>query len=183
MLLMALAWVGSASCAEVSNVRKPPILTPVRLEREGVVAEFDFEVTKHWIYEFEIRFKYPEKDQSERSRIRKIIGGHELDKNSDPIDPGVPTPVKLTIFREGAHSKALVYKKTITPTLTSWGGDNFTKNIGHCDLAPGKYRVLLESLSSHEEYASVPSFFLIGADTFKFSFDPRKIDRNKTCPQ
>jgi hypothetical protein len=183
MLLMALAWIESASCAETSSLRKPPILTPVSLERKGIVAEFDFEVAKHWIYEFEIRFKFPEKDQNERSRIRKIIGGHELDKNNSPINPGVPTPVRLTIFKEEAHSKLPVYRKTITPTLSSWGADNFTKNIGHCDLVPGKYSALLESLTPHEEYASVPSFFLIGADTFKVSFDPKKIDRNKTCPQ
>lgn len=183
LLFSAIASLGLASCADKSRLETPPIVKSISLASEGVAAEFDFEVTKHWVYYFQISFKFPEDNQIERSRVRKIIGGHDLDKNNNPIDPGIPTPLSLMIYKKNSNPAIVVYKKSITPFLTGWGGDDFTKLIGHCDLAPGKYTILLQSHAKPEEYKSVPTFFVIGMDKFKVSFDPKIINRSKTCPQ
>ncbi|QEO97241.1 DUF5625 family protein [Xanthomonas oryzae] len=188
LFALALASLELTSCAKELQLQKPPTATRINLSNEGVIAKFDLEVDEHWVYNFAIRFRYQEGNQTERSRIRAIIGGYEVDKNNNPTDPGVPTPIRLTITKKQENLPS--YQKSITPILTSWGGDayakgseSFTKNIGHCDLTPGKYTVLLESLAHPKEYESVPTFFLIGMDKFKTSFNPKNIDRSKTCPQ
>ncbi len=189
IFFMALAAVGLTSCDGEAKAHKPPMATAIKLSQKGVVAEFDFEVTEHWIYNFAIRFRWtPEEDQNERSRIRKIIGGYELDQSNNPLEPGILTPIELTIIKKDGNVESIAYKKTMTPILTSWGGDAyapgsgaFTKNIGHCDLAPGTYRVLLKSLLAAEVYSTIPTYLTIGMDKYKSSFDPKKTDRSKTC--
>ena len=153
------------------------------LAGEGVIAIFDFEVTKHWVYYFQVSFKFSEDNQIERSRIRKIIGGYELDKNKAPIEPGILTPLSLMVYKKNTGATTVVYKKSMTPFLTGWGGNDFIKIIGYCDLAPGKYTISLQSHAQPKEYESIPTFFVIGMDKFKVSFDPKNIDRSKTCPQ
>jgi hypothetical protein len=181
LLASVITSFGVTSCTEASRLQKPPLSTKINLSHEGVVAKFDFEVDEHWSYKFAIRFKYPEGDQVERARIRAILGDDTVDKNNNPVDPGVLTPIKLTITKR--QSDLPVYQKSMTPILTGWGGDSFIKNIGHCDLVPGEYTVLLESFAHPKEYESIPTFFVIGMDKFKTLFNPKQIDRSKTCPQ
>ena len=190
--LLLLSGVSGAhpACAREPGVRTVPVARTVDLAHEGVVARFDIRVKEHEIYNFGIRFRYPENDQAERARIRKIIGGHELDWNGQPREPGVPTPVRITITSKAGGSNPVVYRKELTPVLTSWGGDpyargsaTFTKALGHCDLVPGEYTVVLESLAHPEEYASIPTYVSVGGNGFKISFDPRHADRSRTCPQ
>jgi hypothetical protein len=188
VFLIALAFFGFSLYAKEQKLENPPIITPINLGREGVAAQFDIEVKEHFIYNFSIRFRYPEGNEKERSRIKNIIGGHELDKNNNAIDPGIKTPVNFII--SNSQEKSIVYKKIIAPILTSWGSDSlskgngsFTKKIGHCDLKPGKYRIILENTSYNKDYLSIQTYLLIGMDKFKSSFDPKKIDRSKTCPQ
>jgi Domain of unknown function (DUF5625) len=188
VFLVALASLGFSLYAKEHKLENPPIITPINLGREGIAAQFDIEVKEHFIYHFSIRFRYPEENEKERSRIKNIIGGHELDKNNNATHPGIKTPVKFIIINN--QETTVVYKKTITPILTSWGSDSFskgngsfTKKIGHCDLKPGKYRIFLENISHNKYYLSIQTYLLIGMDKFKPSFDPKKIDRSKTCPQ
>lgn len=183
LLFPALASLGLTSCADESRLETPPIVKNISLASEGVVAAFDFEVTRHWVYYFQISFKFPENNQIERSRVRKIIGGHEFDKTNNPTDPGILTPLTLIVYNRNNDPAVVVYKKSITPVLTGWGGNDFTKIIGYCDLPPGKYAISLQSHARPKEYESIPTLFVIGMDKFKVSFDLKNIDRSKTCPQ
>lgn len=188
-LMLALCALGhySQTVANEAAIRVPPLADQIDLGRQGVATKFDVEIDRHLVYNFAIRFRYPQGDLAERGRIRAIIGGPYLDRSGSPLEPGVPTPIRLTIFRQ--PNKEPFYQKAITPILTSWGGDSyakgydsFTKTIGHCDLPPGTYTIVVESLAQSEQYTSIPTFFLVGMDLFKISFDPKRVDRSKTCP-
>jgi len=137
----------------------PPFLVPIRLDQKGVVADFNFEITEYWHYVFYIRFNFPEEDRNERARVKKIIGDRE---QSQDFKPGVLTPVKLSIFKGEEQSWVLIHEKEMTPTLTSWGGDGFDKDLEGRKLAIGKYRIVLESFAQPIEYASIPTKFGIG---------------------
>ena len=164
---------------------KPPFGTPVDLSRGGVVADFSIRVTKHRLYYFEIRFSYPEEDRVERERVRKLVGEYGRDKNNNLIEPGILTPVKLIIFEKQAQSEQIIYQKTIRdPATVSYSINDFTKEIGYCDLPRGQYRFVLESLAQPQEYASIPTLFYVTYPSpFKYSFNPKTADRSKSCPQ
>ena len=178
LLFALLALFALASCSDGPKLLKPPFETPVNLSREGVVADFNIRITKHDIYHFYIRFEYPEGDQAERERVRKLVGG--LNERMVLL-----TPVKLTIYKKQAQNEQIVYQKDIEiPESTSAASNFYAKDIGHCDLKRGKYRFVLESLAQPQEYASIPTKFLITFENFlKATFIPINVDRSKSCPQ
>ena len=157
---------------------KPPFGTPVDLSSGGVVADFKIRVTQHRHYNFIIRFRYPEEDRAERERVRKIVGGlHE--------PTPVPIPVKLMIFKKQAQNEQMVYRITVEdPDTYSASSNDFGKELGYCDLSPGEYRFVLESLAQPREYASIPTLFYVVADPrAQFNpFKPTNFDRSKSCP-
>ena len=187
-LFVLFAMFGLTSCnfGNQPKLPKPPFKVPVDLSRKGVVADFDIRVPKHRIYLFRIRFYYPGEDQAERERVRNIIGDAARDKDNNLTRPGILTPVKLTIYKKQAQGEQIMYQKTENPYLISGGGStgSFAKTIGACDLKRGEYRFVLESLAQPQEYASIPTKFVITfPNPFKFSYNLKDIDRSKTCPQ
>lgn len=183
LLIGLLTSIGMTACIDEPKIKRPPVIIPINLANAGVIADFQFEVRKHLVYWYSLRFNFPEDDQIERTRVRNILDGYEVDKFGKVQEPGTPTPIRLLITRVDRASENKKYQKEIDPTLTSWGGDNFKKNIDHCDLPPGIYRVRLENLRQSPEFFSIPTFFTIGMDSFKVTFDPKKSDRSKTCLQ
>ena len=164
---------------------KPPFGTPVDLSLGGVVADFGIRVTQHRHYNFIISFRYPEGDRVERERVRKIVGKYARDKDNNLIEPGILTPVKLIIFEKQAQSEQIVYQKTIRdPGTVGYSINDFTKEIGYCDLPRGQYRFVLESLAQPREYASIPTLFYVVADPrAQYNpFKPTNFDRSKSCP-
>ena len=177
-MLFTLCVLTSCNFGNQPKLPKPPFEVPVDLSGKGVVANFDIRVPKHRIYHFRMRFEYPEEDQAEREHVRKLVGG----LNEPKV---LLTPVKLTILKKQAQREEVVYQKIIeSPKATFSGSGYFAKLIAHCDLTRGKYRFLLESLAQPQEYASIPTKFVITfPNIFKFSSNPKGIDRSKTCPQ
>ena len=186
VLFAVLALFALASCSDKPKLPQPHFETPINLSREGVVADFDIRMPKsHRIYHFEIRFEYPEGDQAEREHVRKLVGGYGRDKDNNLIEPGILTPVKLTIFKKQKQGELMIYQKIIKdPEMYAGGSGSFAKNIGHCDLKRGEYRFVLESLAQPQEYASIPTKFIV---TFNGILAARlifiNVDRSKTCPQ
>ena len=177
-VLFALCMLTSCNFGNQPKLPKPPFKVPVDLSRKGVVANFDIRVPKHRIYLFRIRFEYPEEDRAEREHVRKLVGGLNEPK-------ALLTPVKLTILKKQAQREGVVYQKIIeSPKATFNGSGYFAKSIGACDLKRGKYRFVLESLAQPQEYASIPTKFVITFPSpFKFSYNLKDVDRSKTCPQ
>ena len=178
VLLALLALFALTACNGKWWLPKPPFRTPVNLAREGVVADFDIRVTSHYLYLFGLRFEFPKGDRAERERVGKIVGGlHE--------PAPVPAPVKLTIFKKQAQGEQIYYQKTIEkPAINGENSYRLKTTLGHCDLPRGKYRFVLESLASPQEYESIPTVFYVASrNRFKFSFDPKNADRSMSCPQ
>lgn len=159
-----------------------PSSVQIKLSEMGVVADFKFEVKKHFIYSFDIRFRYPEDDQVERARVRKLLGDHGIDASGKPVNPGVPTPVRLDISAVCKGGKEVVfYSLDADPVLTSWGGGNFGRFIGNSVLVPGKYRVRLFNKRASPEFAFIPIDLEIGMPA-KVVFDPsKKSTRSEPC--
>ena len=184
-VLFALCMLTSCDLSNQPKLPKPRFKTPINLSHKGVVADFDIRVTWHRIYHFDIRFEYPEEDQAERERVRKLVGGYGRDKDNNLIEPGILTPVKLTIFKKQKQGELMIYQKIIKDPETYAGGSgSFAKHIGRCDLKRGEYRFVLESLAQPQEYASIPTNFIV---TFNGILEARlifiNVDRSKTCPQ
>ena len=185
LLFVALALFALPSCnsGDKPKLPKPPFEIPINLLREGVIADFNIRVTKHDVYSFDMLFGYPREDQAERERVRKLVGEYGRDKDNNLIEPGILTPVRLTIFKKQAKGESIIYQITIEdPETYAFSSSNFFKNIGHCNLPRGKYRFVLESLAQPQEYASIPTLFHIGTDPKSF-FIPINIDRSMSCPQ
>ena len=184
-MLIALCVLASCNLSNQSKLPKPPFEVPIDLSHKGVVADFDIRVPKHRIYRFRMHFEYPEGDQDEREHVRKLVGDYGRDKDNNLIEPGILTPVKLTIFKKQNQGESIVYQRIIKdPEMYAYGSDYFAKFVSHCDLKRGEYRFVLESLAQPQEYASILTKFRITFPSiFKFSFNPKDIDRSKTCPQ
>jgi hypothetical protein len=183
IILLAVAFWCLTSCADSKKLLRPSLSVPIHLEHKGIVAEFDFEIVEHKSYRFYLDFHYLEGDQEERSRVRKIIGGDGVDKNGKPREPGIPTPIKLTIFMKTKESMIMEYQKEMTPLLTTWGGDSFSKNLGYCRLKPGLYHAVLESFSEHSVYSTISTSFDIGSNNIKSTPNLKITDRRIICPQ
>ena len=183
-MLFAVFGLTSCNLSNQPKLPKPPFKTPISsLSGKGVVADFNIRITSYDIYEFKLRFEYPEGDQAERERVRKLVGDYGRDKDNNLIEPGILTPVKLTIFKKQKQGELMIYQKIIKdPETYSASSNDFGKKLGHCDLKRGKYRFVLESLAQPQEYASIPTKFHIGTEP-KLVFIPINIDRSKTCPQ
>ena len=156
----------------------------IKLSDAGVAADFRFEVKKHLPYWYSISFGFPENDQIERARIRKLLGGNLIDKNGKPLEPGTPTPINLTIFAICKNGKEIaVYSQDVDPILTSWGQNNFVKNIGKQILTSGIYRAHLINKRASPEFSSIPINFEISMSA-KVNFDPLKEPtRSEPCQQ
>ena len=184
-MLFALCMLTSCNFGNQPKLPKPPFEVPIDLSRKGVVADFDIRVPKHRIYHFRLLFEYPEEDQAQRAHVRKLVGDYGRDKDNNLIEPGILTPVKLTIFKKQNQSESITYQRIIKdPETYAAGSDYFAKLIGGCDLKRGEYRFVLESLAQRQEYASIPTkFHITFPSILKFSYNLKDTDRSKTCPQ
>ena len=184
-MLITLCVLASCNLSNQPKLPKPPFKTPIDLSHKGVVADFDIRVPKHRIYYFRILFEYPEEDQAQRAHVRKLVGDYGRDKDNNLIEPGILTPVKLTIFKKQNQGESIVYQRIIKdPEMYAYGSNYFAKLIGACDLKRGEYRFVLESLAQRQEYASIPTkFHITFPSIFKFSFNLKDSDRSKTCLQ
>lgn len=151
----------------------PPLITPIYLNEAGKNFDATIQVVDHNIYYFNLRFSFRKDDPSDRARVRSLTGGHEVDKAGKPLFPGVPTPVLLKVHRVTGTEETEIYAKEIDPILSSWGGDNFKKQIAYTELKPGIYKIQLRILKAAPEFSDTAVAFTIGYDKYKTNFSPK----------
>lgn len=173
-IVVAIPLLALTACAVASDELKPPVIVPISLRESGDVLTRAIAVAGHHVYYFSLRFYFKENDEIDRERVNGLIGGHEIDKDGKPLKPGIPTPVWLGVYALDAGREIEIFTKEVDPILTSWGGDNFTKQIGFIELKPGKYVVRLRSLRASPEFNETPVALGIGYDKFKVNFDSKK---------
>jgi uncharacterized protein DUF5625 len=161
-----------------STERVAPTSVAIVLDQEGVVADFDLRIEEHLPYSFCLRFEFPEGNQAERSRLRRLLGGQAVGKDGKATEPGRPMPLKLSLSRQTGEAG---YQRAIDPLLTSWGADNFKKCLVVCDLPRGKYQVKLHNFRGTSEFSGVPVALTVGFDKFKTSFSPKYPGRSQSC--
>lgn len=170
--LIILITAAISACAGLFESSPDPSSIPIKLDVAGVVADFKFEVKRHFIYSYRMSFHFTENNQEQRASLRKLLGGNGVDRNGIPVDRGTPTPVNLTIFalcKDGREVK--VYSQDSDPILTSWGAEVFGKQIGSSRLSAGMYRAQLVNKRPSPEFAQTPITFEMGMPA-KISFDP-----------
>jgi hypothetical protein len=179
-----LIFLAKLSHAYIFDKSPEPNVVKINLSKDGTIADFRFQVKKHFPHWFRMRFWFSENDQAERARIRELLGGHEVDKSGNPLDPGIATPVNLKIFAECAEDMEVeVYSQDIDPILTSWGMGHFGKNIGHHVLTPGTYRAQLINKQAAQELSSIRTTFEIFMPA-KVDFDSKNTTtRSELCQQ
>lgn len=184
ILIGGLLITAMAAHAHFFSKSPEPGSVQIKLSEVGVVADFKFEVRKHFPYRFSMSFGYPENDQMERARVRKLLGDIAVDKFGKPTNPGTPTPVSLKIFAVCKGGREVeVYSRDADPILASWGDGSFGRNIGVHVLRPGMYRVRLLNGRASPEFISIPITFEIGIPA-KIVFDPEKFStRSEPCQQ
>lgn len=182
LIVVFLLTIGISVYAYIFGRSPEPSSVAIKLTESGVVADFKFEVRRHFPYGYSMSFGYPENDQVERARVRKLLGGHGINKDGKPAEPGTPTPINLTIFAVCKDGKEVeVYSQDADPILTSWGDGYFGKNIGKNVLTPGIYRARLLNKRASPEFISIPITFKIGMPA-KVNFDPTKApSRSEPC--
>lgn len=174
VLVIANSLLTVTACVRASEDLKPPIIVPISLRESGDVLTKTIAVVDHHVYYFSLRFSFKENDQVDRARVKGLVGGHEVDKEGKPLKAGLPTPVWLGVYAVDTGREVEVFNKEVDLILTSWGGDNFKKQIGFIELKPGKYIVRLRSLRASPEFNDTPVAFGIGYDKFKTNFGSKK---------
>ncbi len=184
IVFLAAAGVNAYAMSAIFTRSPEPSSQPIKLSDTGVVADFKFNVRKHYVYAYSMSFHYPKNDQSERTRVQKILGGHEIDKNGKPIEPGVSTPINLTIFKICKNGKEVeIYSKDFDPILTSWGDTSFEKNLDSHVMVPGIYRARITNRRASTELLGIPITFEMGMPA-KINFDPAKESiKEESCQQ
>ena len=172
---LALAMMVSIQSLSVfANESIPPVIIPVSLNEPGEIVNLRIKIIDHHIYYFGLRFSFDQKNSADRARVRLLTGGYETDKSGKPIDAGVSTPVLLTVTRVDGDNRTEIYQKEVDPLLTSWGDDNFKKQIGLSELSPGIYKVNIVLQRAAPSFNGTPVAFSIGYDKFKVNFKPSK---------
>lgn len=161
LMLAFLPW--QSVCANGAQPPKPPIKLPFEVQMAGSKVETEMRIVERKQYSFALQFSYREGDQEDRTRVRKLVGSYEKDRNGNLIDAGIPTPLRFKInIIDAAGERPMLEQEIQVLELTSWGGDSFGKIFAFVTLDPGHYRVSVESLKDAPEIVGTTITFMIG---------------------
>lgn len=154
LALCVCPWL--CACAN-GGIPKPPFKMPFSLEKKGNKIDQRIKIIEHRGYTFSLQFHYKENDETDRSRVEKLMGGYEVDRTGKIIEPGIPMPVLLKISTVNLGNEKTVFEKEVDPPLVSWGGDSFGKIIATVILEPGIYVMKVENLKDVPELLGTPT--------------------------
>lgn len=164
-VLIIFPWLAAAACAKDTQPARPPLNLPFALQQAGNKVETEFQVKDHRIYIFILRFGFNKSDKADRARVRKLVGGHMIDKYGKLIEPGIPIVLRIGVNVIGATGGRQFFEKEFSDLkLTSSGDDFFSKEIVSLALLPGHYQISVESLMDVPELHGTNIFFVIGSD-------------------
>ena len=175
LMLVVMPFLSACEASDEGSLPIPPISLPFDVQKAGRKVDAVMHVKNCHHYGFTLRFGFKENDQSDRARVKRLVGGYETDASGMAIEPGILTPVRLKVSEITATGERLVFEKEGAPILTSWGANNFGKRIGETLLQPGIYRISLETLLDTPEYAGIPVQLTIGSD-------PKATPNKRNCP-
>lgn len=149
-----------SACADNPELPRPPITLPFEVQKSGARVDSDLLVVEHREYLFSLAFRFDEKNSTDRSRVKKLVGDDGQNKDGDP---GVSTPLRLKIILIGSGGEESVFDQEIQYLrLRSWGGNSFSKHIAYVVLKPGHYRIGVQSLKDVPELEGTKIDFTVG---------------------
>jgi hypothetical protein len=129
----------------------PPIQLPFAVHQKGATVSTILQMLEERDYPFSLRFYYNEKDKADRGRVRKVVGGGGRDRYGKIVEPGIQIPLKITInILDSSGERPFLEKEVLTAGIISWNG-SFRRKIDNVKLAPGLYRVTVQSLKDVPE--------------------------------
>jgi hypothetical protein len=178
-----MVWMSVSSCSDDRYLPTPPLSVPMRLDQAGAVTEFEFVIREHAGYYMGIEIDFPADDHLARNRLRRLVGDNAENKYGERVNPGIPTPVTLTIHKIDNSTEIMAYKRSVFPLLTSADSNTFEKRIGRCDFLPGRYRAKIETLNSVPQFTEFQvNFAIFFASNFKNRFNPKFAKKENACP-
>ncbi len=154
VILALLPWL--SGCAQTGQLPKPPISLPFEIQKAGSRVEMDIRIVSAIEYRFSLLYLYNQNDPLDIQRVRKLAGYANLDK------PGVPVLLRLNIRLVDSTGKKLILEQDVSDIrVVAAGAGSYTKKIIYLNLAPGHYRVSIESLKDVPELIGTPVEFLI----------------------
>lgn len=157
ILIMLVCIIGC-----VAEGPKPPIMLPFSIHQAGATVSTELRIAEERRYPFSLKFMYNEKDQADRERVRKLVGAYEKDKHGNFIEPGVSTPLKLTISVIDSSGARPLLEKDISALGQEGHGNNFfDRDFDLVRLSPGLYRVTVQSLKDVPELVNTKVIFCI----------------------
>jgi len=161
VVLAFLPWL--TACADSTHLPKPPLSFPFEVQKSGSKIETELRIVEDKEYRFALLLLYKEGDQEDRARVRKLAGGHMIDKNGKVIEPGIPILLRFKInVIDASGERPMLEQEVSELRLSAWGSGHFNKQIFYLALKPGRYRVSVESLKDVPELFGTPVTFQIG---------------------
>ena len=149
-LLVSVLLVSAASCNQ-TQIQSLPFERA--LPANGVARE-EFAVGKKQLYSVEINYKYSSAP-GDRDRVWKLSGGPEL---------GAPFSVDTQITSGSGEKRKI---KAVRPTLTSWGAENLSAEVGRVELDPGRYMIELQLIGGRRPPTLAATYSIRRAHTGK----------------
>ncbi len=147
IMIMIACFTGCAT----SNPFTPPIELPFAVHQKGATVSTRLQMLEERNYPFYLKFYYDEKDKADRGRVRKVAGGGGRDRYGKSAEPGIQIPLKITInIIDSSGERPFLEKEVLTAGIVSWNG-SFDRKIDNVKLAPGLYRVTVQSVKDIPE--------------------------------
>ena len=144
---------------------RPPIELPFAVYQVGATVSTDLRIVKKgpYKYPFYLNFMFDEKDGLDRERVRKLVGSWGKNKvTGKSIEPGIPILLKLTIsVIDPSGMQPFLEKEILVGDLCGFSANDFSREIDSIQLAPGFYRVTVQSLKDVPELANTKVVFAI----------------------
>jgi hypothetical protein len=129
---------------------------PFEVHKAGAMVTTEVQVKEAHHYWFELQFWHKGKDEVEKARIKKLVGSGSINREGNPIDSGIPIPLKITISiidESGEH--VVTEKEVFVGMQMSGGGGHWDRGIGAILIPAGHCRITVESMRDIPELTDV----------------------------
>jgi hypothetical protein len=159
MMTMVACFTGCAAAGP-----RPPIRLPFAVHQTGATVSSEVRIVKNGAYRYPFFLIFPFKDNEERERVRKLVGGPGRYKNGQFAEPGIPINLKITIsIIEPSGERILSEQEVFTVGIEATDVHCFIREIEQHKfrMSPGLYRVTVENLKGIPEFADIKVVFVI----------------------
>jgi hypothetical protein len=154
-ILLFLFTLLITGCEGSGKQKEPtlPIKLPFAVHKAAATVSTELRIIEKREYPFFLIFMFNPQDRADEKRVRKLVGGLSINNfTGRNADPGIPISLKIVISTiDTSGERLLLEKEVVTEGSISYGSNSFDRLIGLIELAPGLYRVTVQSLKDIPE--------------------------------